>query len=237
MKNQIKLALSFVGALAIFLTASGSVKAAVLSFDPGSTSTTAGSTFTVNVKVDPKGQQVSGTDVYVLFDSSVVTAENVQTTNLFDQINSTIDAKQVYINGYFTDGVSYIDTAGTIATITFKVNAAAVGTLQFYCDTSKADTSKIVKNDVNASNIIECSNLTLFSVNGGTAAPGTTTTSGTTTTTTTNGGSNNTVVYVTPVQQIVRTTLPQSGVFDNVLIYSIPGLAMLALGVVIKFLI
>lgn len=229
--------------IGLFTALAASAEAAVLKFEPTSFTGAVGDTFDVQVKVDPEGEQISGTDVYVIFDSSIVTAENVEKTDLFDTINSTIDTDQVYLNGIFTDGTSYIDAEGVMATITFKLNAATPGTLQFYCDTTQNDTSKIVKNDVNATNVIECDNLTLFSMNGGTNQPA----SGTNPTTapaanptalpqtgqgqqtTTTGGSQ--VVYVAAPQ-----TLPQSGVFDNVINFAVPGGIMLLIGVAIKFL-
>lgn len=218
----------------------GSVEAANLRFDPTSFSGQPGDTFDVDILVNPDSEQVSAVDVYLNFDSADVSATNVQVTDLFDNINQTIDTNQVYLNGIFTDATKYIDEEGILATITFELNSANDGTLQFYCDKAQSSTSKIIRNDVNATNVIECSELSLFSINGGTTAPdssGGGSSSGVTPTTLPASGGGQQQQQQQQQNVVYASTLPESGIFDNVLKYSIPGAVMIVLGVIIKFVI
>jgi hypothetical protein len=239
--NQMK---KFVLCALLYIAVAGmvsSVSAATLRFDPTSFTGAEGDTFDVDVLVSPGSDQISAVDVYVNFDSSIVSATDVQTTDLFDNINQSVDTNQVYLNGIFTSGDKYIDEEGILATITFQLNSANPGTLQFYCDKTRNNSSKIVKNDVNATNVIECENLTLFSISGGTTAPGGSS-SGPTPTTLPASGTSQQQQQQQQQQQAqgvvyLQGQLPQSGIFENVLKYSIPGALMLVVGVVIKFFI
>lgn len=221
---------SFVMCAVCFLAFAGATHAAVLKFDPTSSNTEVDKTFDVDVVVDAGTDQISGTDAYIKFDPAIVEATTVTKGSFFPSVNNTIDTNQVYINGVVTDSTDFKTGSGVLATITFKVKSTTPGTLSFFCDLTQNDTSKIVKNDVNGTNVIECSNLTLYSINGGTSAPASTTTAATNTpapaqATTTTGTTQTTTVV---------QTLPQSGVFDNIIKYSVPGIILLVLGVVLK---
>lgn len=204
-------------------------QAAVLKFDPTSTTATANGTFDVDVVVDAGADQISGTDAYIQFDPAIVEAQNVTKGTYFPAVNSTIDTDQVYINGVVQQATDYKTGTGVLATITFKVKATTPGTLSFFCDLTQNDTSKIVKNDVNGTNVIECNNLTLFSINGGTSSTSATATPGPSAT-----GTPSTNVTTTQTQQTTQVLLASGGVFDNILKYSIPGMILLVLGVVLK---
>jgi hypothetical protein len=217
---------SFLVCAFCFLAFAGASHAAVLKFDPTSTTTAADGTFDVDVVVDAGTDQISGTDAYIKFDPSIVEATTVNKGSFFPSVNNTIDTNQVYINGVVTDATDFKTGSGVLATITFKVKSTTPGTLSFYCDLTQNDTSKNVKNDVNGTNVIECSNLTLFSVNGGTSAPASTTSATNTPAPT--------IAATTTGQTVVVKTLPQSGVFDNIIKYSVPGVILLVLGVVLK---
>lgn len=221
---------SFLVCAFCFLAFAGASNAAVLKFDPTSATASVDGTFDVDVVVDAGTDQISGTDAYVKFDPAIVEAQTVTKGSFFPSVNNTIETDQVYVNGVVTDSTDFKTGSGVLATITFKVKSTTPGTLSFYCDLTQNDTSKIVKNDVNGTNVIECSSLTLFSINGGTSAPAQTIT---TTTSATNTPSPQQATTTTG-QTVVVQTLPQSGVFDNIIKYSVPGVILLVLGVVLK---
>lgn len=216
----------------VFLGMAHASYAAVLKFDPTSVTAGADNTFDVDIVVDAEEDEISGTDVYILYDETLVEPTAVTEGDYFPVVSNTIDTEKIYINGVVKEATEFKTGSGVLATVTFQMKSGSAGTLQFYCDLTQSDTSKVVKNDVNATNVIDCNNLNLFSINGGTgpqdAVP-------TPTTLPQTGG---TVASPTPITQIITTTnvttLPQSGIFENILKYSIPGVVMLALGVIIK---
>lgn len=222
---------SFLVCAFCFLAFAGASHAAVLKFDPTSSTTAVDGTFDVDIVVDAGTDQISGTDAYIKFDPAIVEAQTVTKGSFFPSVNNTIDTDQVYVNGVVTDATDFKTGSGVLATINFKVKSTTPGTLAFYCDLTQNDTSKIVKNDVNGTNVIECSNLTLYSINGGTSQPAQTSATNTPAPTTLpNTGAGQTQ----QPQTVVVQTLPQSGVFDNIIKYSVPGIILLVLGVVLK---
>jgi hypothetical protein len=229
--------IAFVLCIAVTAAVASDAEAAVLKFDPTSVTKNADETFDVDIIVDAEEEQISGTDAYIIFDSEIVEAQSVEAGTFFPAVNNSIETDQVYINGVVTDSTDSKTGQGVLATVTFRMKSSQPGTMEFYCDLTQNDTSKIVKNDINATNVIECADLTLLSLNGGTTPSGATATP-VPTSLPASGGTNPTAI---PQQQTViyqtGGQLPQSGVFDNVLKYSIPGAIFIVLGVVIKFLI
>lgn len=234
MKQSLSVFASIALCSGLFLGMAHASYAAVLKFDPTSVTAGADNTFDVDIVVDAESDEISGTDVYILYDETLVEPTAVTEGDYFPVVSNTIDTEKIYINGVVKEATEFKTGSGVLATVTFQMKSGSAGTLQFYCDLTQSDTSKIVKNDVNATNVIDCNNLNLFSINGGTG-PQNQATSPTPTTLPQTGG---TVASPTPITQIVTTTnvttLPQSGIFENILKYSIPGIVMLAVGVAIK---
>ncbi|KKQ24983.1 MAG: hypothetical protein US40_C0004G0021 [Candidatus Roizmanbacteria bacterium GW2011_GWC2_37_13] len=178
-----------------------SAEAASLKFDKTTATTTNGGTFQISVTVDPAGDNLSSTDVYVTFDSTLLKANSVAAGSLFPTVTNDISTSgKVYIAGMVNDPATSVSTSGTLATITFQGLKDGSGTLAFDCATSK-----IIKNDINATNVINCSQNGTSSVTvgaGGAAAPTT----------------------APPAQ------LPQSGILDNLVRFAVPGMILLILG-------
>ncbi|MBI5126946.1 hypothetical protein HZA76_00630 [Candidatus Roizmanbacteria bacterium] len=182
--------------------------AASLNFDKSTVTVGNGGTFQIAVTVDPTGENVSSADVYVSYDATALKATAVAAGSIFPTVSNDISTSgKVYIAGMVNDAASSVSTAGTIATITFQALKEATATLSFDCTTSK-----VVKNDINATNVLNCSQ------------------NGSSTVTIGAGGSNNTIPTPTTVE-----TLPQSGVFDNVVKFAIPGMILLLLGSALRF--
>src|SRR3989339_1435744 len=162
-------------------------QAASLKFDKTTATAANGATFQIAVTVDPGSDSLNSTDVYVSFDSTLLKATTVAAGSLFPTVSNDISTSgKVYIAGLVNDPASSISTTGTLATITFQALKDGTVTLSFDCNTSK-----IVKNDINASNVISCSQ-------NGTAAV-----------TVGSGG------IVPAANTGVASELPKSGIFDN----------------------
>lgn len=185
-----------------------SSEAASLNFDKSTATAANGATFQISVTVDPGSDALNSTDVYVTFDAALLKATAVSAGSMFPTVSNDISTSgKVYIAGMVNDPASSISAAGTLATITFQGLKEGTGTLSFDCNTSK-----IIKNDINASNVITCSSNGTVAVTigsgGGAAAP----------------------TAVPPSQ------LPQTGIFDNVVKFALPGGILLILGSVLRIL-
>jgi hypothetical protein len=200
-----------------------SVSAASLKFDKTTTTISNGDTFQIAVTVDPGSDALRSAEAYVIFDSSLLKATAVSAGSLFSTVSHDEETTgRVYIAGMIDDPASSISTAGTLATITFQALKDGSGALSFNCDSSKA-----VKNDINFSNVLTCSQNGTAAV---TVGGGGSTSNPTPTTTSTTGSSSSNTNNNSP------TTLPQSGIFDNVIKFVIPGMILLMLGSILKFI-
>jgi hypothetical protein len=184
-----------------------SAEAASLNFDKSTATAANGATFQISVTVDPGSDALNSTDVYVTFDATLLKATAVSAGTMFPTVSNDISTSgKVYIAGMVNDPASSVSTAGTLATITFQGLKEGTGTLSFDCNSSK-----IIKNDINASNVIVCSS-------NGTAAV-----------TVGSGGGSTTEPTAAPPAQ-----LPQTGIFDNVIKFAFPGAILLILGSLLR---
>lgn len=197
-------------------------EAAYLKFDKTTATAANGATFQIGIMVEPGSDSLSSTDVYVTYDSTLLKATVVAAGTQFPTVTNDIATSgKVYIAGMVNDPASSISTSGTLATITFQALKDGTGTLAFDCNLSK-----IIKNDLNATNVILCgsngtSAVTIGGGGGGTTNPTATPTPG--------GSSGN-------PEPTAVTELPQSGVFDNVAGMAIPGMIILIIGLGIRLI-
>lgn len=208
----------------VFVPAFFAAEAAYLKFDKTTATAANGATFQIGVMVEPGSDSLSSTDVYVTYDSTLLKATVVTAGTQFPTVTNDIATSgKVYIAGMVNDPASSISASGTLATITFQALKDGTGTLAFDCNLSK-----IIKNDLNATNVIVCgsngtSAVTIGGGGGGTTNPTATPTPGT------SGSTGSTNPEPTAV-----TELPQSGVFDNVAGMAIPGMIILIIGLGIR---
>src|SRR3989344_7474663 len=134
----------------------GKVQAAFLNFDQNAISVNPGDTFDIQIIVDAGSDQISSNDAYVVFDSSLLEAQGVVPGDYFPTVINNIETGRVYVAGLVDDPATYKSSSGTVAIVTFKALSAGIGTLTFDCQLGVYNSSKIIKNDVNATNIIEC---------------------------------------------------------------------------------
>jgi len=192
------------------------VNAASLKFDKTTVSVANGGTFQIAVTVDPGSDALSSVDAYVTFDAAYLKATVVTAGSLFPTVSNDISTSgKVYIAGLVNDPASSISTAGTLATITFQALKDGTATLSFNCSTSK-----IIKNDINASNVIVCSTNGTSAVTIGSGG----------------GGSSTNPTAAPAANTGVAGELPKSGIFDNVVRLAIPGAILFLLGVLAKLM-
>lgn len=185
------------------------VEAASLKFNNSSATVSNGGTFQIEVVVDPGSDSVNSADVYVSYDGTLLKATGVSAGSLFPTVtNDVATSGTVYIAGMVNDPANSISSSGTVAIITFEALKEGTGTLSFDCNSSK-----VVKNDLNATNVLTC------------------TSNGTSAVTVGAGGSSDpTATPVTDGTGETPTELPQTGIWDNVARLAIPGALLLLLG-------
>jgi hypothetical protein len=193
------------------------VNAASFIFDRNTYSVSTGQTFQVQINIDVGEDQVNGADAYINYDSSFLSVENISAGSFFTTVINDVNTPgKVYIAGLVDDPASSKTGSGTLATITFKGLKDGTANLTLDCNNSK-----IVKNDANATNILQCSSSdkAVVRVGSGNSTPSDSNNSS-------NTSSNN-----------QPTTLPKSGVFDNLINLGIPGAILFLIGGGLKLLI
>lgn len=126
-------------------------QAAYFKFDKDQVNVAAGQEFDLQLIVDPEGEQITSVDAYIQFDQNLIQGISVTDGNYFPTVTNNISNTTIYVAGLVSDPNSPKTGVGTIATIRFKGKTNGTATLSFNCDSSK-----IVKNDINSTNIISC---------------------------------------------------------------------------------
>ena len=200
---------TIVGVFVFVLTATVSTAyaAGTLDFDPDSTDVAVDQTFTVDIDIDAGTDQIASTDIYIDFDETFLELDTVTDGDYFPDVSNQPLTGRLYIAGLIENPGEYKEGTGNVAQVTFKAIAQGSTSITFDCDTAETETSKIVKNDANATNVIDCDALAAHTVN-------ITASDGTTSTTT--------------------SALPQSGVYDEVLKYLSFGGVLLLLGIAMR---
>jgi hypothetical protein len=208
----------FIGLIVVPTTRA--VSAASLSFDKTTASVNVGDSISIKVLIDAGTEQIISSDAYVLFDGTALQAQSVSDGDFFPIVSSNINTSRVYIAGLVTDVASAKTGSGTLATISFKGLKNATVTLSFDCQ-GVGGPSKIIKNEVNSSNIIVCSSngtsiITVGSGSSGSSSSGSTSSNPTTT--------------ATP------SVLPQTGIMDYINLWSTVGIVLFIIGGTMRLL-
>ncbi|OGK47736.1 hypothetical protein A3A93_04665 [Candidatus Roizmanbacteria bacterium RIFCSPLOWO2_01_FULL_38_12] len=183
--------------------------AGTLDFVPDSTSVAVDESFTVDINIDAGTDQIASTDIYIDFDNTQLEFETVTDGSYFPDVSSQPLTGRIYIAGLMENPGEYKEGSGTVAKVTFKALTEGTTTLTFDCDTTDSETSKVVKNDANATNIIDCAALAshVVTISATSSSSSSTSTSG---------------------------TLPQSGVYDEVIKLIALGGAFIFVGVFMR---
>jgi len=201
----------------------GKTEAASLKFDKTSFSANVNDVFQIQVIVDAGSEQILSTDAYILYDASAIQAQSVASGTFFPTVNNEVTSGKIYIAGMVSDPGTSKTGSGAVATITFKALKAATVNLTFDCRAGASDSSKIIKNDFNATNIIDCAtNGSCQAIIGGGS-------SSSTSSTTSSTGSNSSSTAST-------STLPNTGIVENLMAFSIPGIVLLLIGGAVRLI-
>ena len=182
----------------------GQTQAGFLTFDKDTVVANIGDIFDVQIIVDPGSEQISSDDAYVIYDPSLIEAQGVTPLDYFPTVVNNIEFGRVYVAGLVDDPATYKTGSGAVATVSFKALANGLGTLTYDCQPGVYNSSKIIKNDLNATNIIECDQNGRVNITVGSGI----------------GGG----ITATP------SALPRSGIFENISKVAVPGMILLILG-------
>ncbi|MDH7476323.1 MAG: cohesin domain-containing protein [Microgenomates group bacterium] len=200
-----------------FLPLTVNVLAATLEFNPATITTSAGQSFDLNIVINAGSDQITSVDAFIVYDANLLEVVSVTDGTFFPTISKdTSVTGKAYIAGMVNDPATYKTGSGTLASIRFTAKANGVANVTFDCAQGLTTDSNITKNDLNATDIIQCASNGSASVVIGT------------------GGA--TGPTATPRASSAGSTLPRSGIFDNVVKYSIPGAVLLFLGGVAKLI-
>ncbi len=215
-----------------FVLLTSKVDAAALQFDKTSYSVTNSGTFDVEVKVDPGSEEITSVDAYVLYDSAVLQVDSVNEGSYFPTVLSDLQTGKAYIAGLVDNPSDFKTGVGTVATITFRAVKDGTVNLTYDCQQGASNTSKIIKNDINATNVITCSENGSATVTAGVGGTVTTITPAPTSSSSSNSSSSSS----SSLPNTGGGTLPQSGGWENVKGVAIPGAILVIVGGIVKVL-
>lgn len=188
-----------------------SIYAASFSFDPKTVSGRVGVPFQVEVVIDAGTDELSSTDATISYDKDILKVNEATDGTYMPILLKQTDVEgTIYIAAGYDDPASNASSgSGTLATISFEPIADGTATLTIDCANSK-----IVKNDVNATNVLTCASngTAAVTVGAGSVAP----------------------TSLTPTTTV--TELPRSGVFEDVAKWAIPGVMLLFVGLSARLL-
>lgn len=229
MKKFYKHTIVYACCMLLFFAAVSSVSAASLKLNPTSVTKGQGQTFEIMVDMDLGSEQALATDAKITYDCALL-----EVTNIVDGTFLGIGKKeystcgQIYIAGIIQDPGSYVTGTGTLATITFKTKAQdGTATVQFVCtDGETATDSNIANNDLNTKDIIKCGENGKSTVVVGVGGP-------------TSGPTNAPTSTPRPTTDPddVPDDLPDSGIGDMIQAVALPGMLLVALGIIGRVLI
>lgn len=202
--------------------------AATLRLEPSTVITTVDKTFEVKISVNSGGEEINAIDAFVVYDANMLEVQSVSDGTFFPTVlHDFKKAGRAYVAGMVDNPGTFKVGAGTVASIFFKAKKNGSSTAVFECIQGATTDSNVVKNDLNASDIIVCSSNGSLSVTVGTSA----------TTTTTNVVPTATSIPVptsppvaTSIPIAIPAALPKSGVFENIAHFATPGIALVIIG-------
>ncbi len=207
----------------LFLFLAPSAHAGSLRFDKGTVTVNVGDTFTVGAMVDAGGDQITSTDMWIVYDPALLEAQAASPSSFFPAVTNNITSGKVYVAGLITDPGAYKTGSGVVANITFKALKNGTATISYDCRTDVSNSSKIIKNSVDTTNVIVCSSngtsiVTIGTGGGATGAP-------------------TQAPVVTYAQNQVRpSTLPQSGIMDEMQKLLTMGGILVMVGIALRVL-
>jgi len=138
-------------------TPTGTESGPAFVFEPSSTAVKKDQTFDININIDPVGEQVAGADIYLDYNAELLTLESVTAGTYFPLVANVPASGRLYISATVANQGDSKTGTGTIATVVFKASEVGTANISIDCDPQKTDSSRMVKDDINATNILNCS--------------------------------------------------------------------------------
>jgi hypothetical protein len=127
-------------------------------FDPTTIIATASSSFPVTISVSTGTDSVTSVDAVISYSTAGFTVGTVTPGTFFSTVTSdTQTAGKLKIVGNVGTGGTAVTGTGQLATINFTPTTAGSYQFTFDCTTGSTTDSNIVKNDVNATDVVVCS--------------------------------------------------------------------------------
>ncbi len=189
-------------------------QAAVIEFSPTSGSFAVNSKFDVQINVNTEEVDTTSTDAVINFDSSLLSVDSVSYGSFYETVLHSQESGKLFISGMVSNPGQIVNGTGTLATVSFKALTSGTATLSFACTAGKTDDSNVTKNDLDSTDVIDCSKLqsASFILSGSSSGDSTTTPSATLSPSPTNSlsfSSSDTDGAVGTINEI-----PRAGVFD-----------------------
>lgn len=215
---------------------------ATLTFDPETKNANVNDSIDIKTIVNAGAENILSVDGYIKYDKTMLEFQKFTDGDFFPIVTTEeISDGNLYIGAYVDDPATTKTGTGTYSTITFKALKEGTTTVEYFCDDAVNESSEVIKDDIDASNIINCSGNgeSVITIGAGTTVNPTSTPTPTPTPTQTPADDEGTATGGTDT--VVDTTdevteLPQSGILDNILRVSIPGAALLLIGLALKLL-
>lgn len=208
--------------------AASPVEAAFLSFDPETISTSVGQEISVDVVLDTDGKQILATDAKIQYDSSVLQVVDVTDGDFLSVGKKSFEeAGQIYIAGLVESAGEFKTGSGVVATVKFKALKNGTATVSYLCTPGEtANDSNIANNDIDATDVIVCTDNGTSVITVGTGGTVITATPSATTTSSTRS--------VTPYTGGGPSELPQTGFMDQIIQFGLPGVLLVIVGLGLK---
>lgn len=133
--------------------------AAYFELSPQTRTASPAETFSVDVKINTDGENVTSADTLFNFNSSILSVSSINPGDFFPQNFKTTTASQIYVGGAVQNATETRTGAGLLATINFQAIGSGTATLAFDCTAGKTSDSNITKDDRNATDILNCDQL------------------------------------------------------------------------------
>lgn len=135
---------------------------ASFSFDPVNITASAGDIIPVDVMIYSGSDPVISTDIYISYDPSILSIASPQNPELKKgELFQSVDAKIIQPGNLYVYAINQSPdlkqvTNGKIATVYFKAEKSGTTNLRFECVPFMSQTSQIIRNDEELTNIINC---------------------------------------------------------------------------------
>lgn len=206
--TSLKTLISLITLIPLISLAASPALAAYFTLNPQSRTVAPDETFSVDVKINTDGENVTSADALFNFNSSILSVSSITPGDFFPRNFKTTTPSQIYVGGAVQNATETRTGTGLLATINFQAIGSGTASLAFDCTAGKTSDSNITKDDRNATDILNCDQL----------VDGVYTVSGDVTST-----------QPTPTPK----TLPESGSVEQTLLFAGIGIVLTIVGIMV----